>query len=109
MKHLYVSTPVNTFLVFNCNGAVTQQINTCTQQMLICRYNHVYLYDIFAYENINVMTFKCIFGHYVNKRFVERIPQFHAEYRYEHCSHIYADIFSVLRAEYNGIDCMNNC
>ena len=52
MKHLYVSTPVNTFLVFNCNGAVTQQINTCTQQMLICRYNHVYLYDIFAYENI---------------------------------------------------------
>ena len=40
MKHLYVSTPVNTFhkndqwqfLVFNYNDAVTQQINTCTQQ-----------------------------------------------------------------------------
>ena len=81
MKHLYVSTPVNTFhkndkwhfLVFYCNDAVTQQINTCTQQMLMCRYNHVYLHGIFAYENINVMTFKCIFGHYVNKRFVERI------------------------------------
>ena len=36
MKHLYVSTPVNTFhkydkwqfLVFNYNDAVTQQINT---------------------------------------------------------------------------------
>ena len=42
MKHLYVSTPVNTFhkkdkwqfLVFNYNDAITQQ-------MLICRYNHV--------------------------------------------------------------------
>ena len=86
MKHLYVSTPVNTFhkndkwqfLVFNSNDAVTQQINTCTQQMLICRYNHVYLHGIFAYENINVMTFKYIFGHCVIKRFVERIPQFHA-------------------------------
>ena len=51
MKHLHVSIPVNTFhnndkwqfLVFNYNDAVTQQINTCTQQMLICRYNHVYL------------------------------------------------------------------
>ena len=40
MKQLYVSTPVNTFhkndqwqfLVFNYNDAVTQQINTCTQQ-----------------------------------------------------------------------------
>ena len=40
MKHLYVSTPVNTFhkndqwqfLVFNYNDAGTQQINTCTQQ-----------------------------------------------------------------------------
>ena len=102
MKHLYVSTPVKMFhkndkwqfLVFNCNDAVTQQINTCTEQMLICRYNHVYLHGIFAYENINVMTFKCIFGHYANKGFVERIPQFHAEYRYGHCSHIYADIFS---------------
>ena len=40
------------------------------------------------------MTFKCTLGHYANKRFVERIPQFHAEYRYGHCSHIYADIFS---------------
>ena len=45
--------------------------------MLICRYKYVYLHDIFAYENISVMTFKCIFGHYGNKRFVERIPQFH--------------------------------
>ena len=43
MEHLYVSTPVYTFhendqwqfLVFNYNDAVTQQINTCTQQMLI--------------------------------------------------------------------------
>ena len=86
MKHLYVSIPVNTFhkndkcqfLVFNCNDAVAQQINTCTQQMLIFHYNHVYLHGIYAYENINVMTFKCIFGHYANKRFVERIPQFHA-------------------------------
>ena len=34
------------------------------------------------------MTFKYTFGHYANKRFVERIPQFHAEYRYGHCSHI---------------------
>ena len=101
MKHLYV-IPVNTFhkndtwqfLVFNYNDAVTQQINTCTQQMLLCRYNNVCLHGIFAYENINVMTFKCIFGHYANKRFVERIPQFHAEYRYGHSSHIYADIFS---------------
>ena len=72
MKHLYVYTPVNTFhkndkwqfLFFNYNYAVTQHINTCTQQMLMCRYNHVYLHGIFAYENINVMTFKCIFGHY---------------------------------------------
>ena len=102
MKHLYVSTPVNTFhkndkrqfLVFNFNDAITQQINTCTQHMLICRYNHVYLHGICADENINVMTFKCIFGHYFNKPFVERIPTFHAEYRYGHCSHIYADIFS---------------
>ena len=30
------------------------------------------------------MTFECIFGHYANKRFVERISQFHAEYRYGH-------------------------
>ena len=65
MKHLYVSTPVNTFhkndkwqfLVFYYKDAVTQQINTCTQQMLICRYNHVCLHGIFAYENINVMIF----------------------------------------------------
>ena len=28
------------------------------------------------------MTFKYIFGHYANMRLVERIPQFHAEYRY---------------------------
>ena len=62
--------------------------------MLICRYKYVYLHDIFAYENISVMTFKCIFGHYGNKQFVERIPQFLAEYRYGHSSHIYADIFS---------------
>ena len=62
--------------------------------MLICCYYHVYLQRIFAYENINVMMFKCIFGHYANKQFVERIPQFHAEYRYGHCSPIYADIFS---------------
>ena len=65
-----------------------------TQQMLICRNNQVCLHGIFAYENINVMTFKFIFGHYANKRFVERIPQFHAEYRYGHCSHIYA--FSLM-------------
>ena len=74
MKHLYVSTPVNTFhknekwqfLYFNCNNdAVTQQINTRTQQMLICRYNHVCLHGIFTYEYINVITFKYIFGHYV--------------------------------------------
>ena len=70
------------FLDFNYNDAVTQQINMCTQQMLICRYNHVCLHGIFAYEYINVMTFKYIFGHYANKRFVERIPQFHAKYRY---------------------------
>jgi len=88
VKHLYVSTPVNTFhkndqwqfLDFNYNDAVTQQINTCTQQILICRYNHECLRGIFAYENINVMTFKYIFGHVANKRFVERIPQFHAEW-----------------------------
>ena len=43
--------------------------------MLICRYNHVYLHGIFAYENINVMMFKCIFGHYANKRFVSRRVQ----------------------------------
>ena len=54
------------FLVFNYNDVVTQHINTCTQQMF-CRYNHVCLHGIFAYENINVMTFKCIFGHYANK------------------------------------------
>ena len=65
-----------------------------TQQMLICRNDQICLHGIFAYENINVMTFKFIFGHYANKRFVERIPQFHAEYRYGHCSHIYADILS---------------
>ena len=68
----------------------------CTQQMLICHYNHVYLHGIFPYENINVMTFKFIIGHYANKLFVERIPEFHAEYRYRHCSHIYVDIFSEL-------------
>ena len=49
----------------------------CTQQALICRNNQVCLHGIFIYENINVMTFKFIFGHYANKRFVERIPQFH--------------------------------
>ena len=57
MKHLYVSTPVKTlhkndkwqFLVVYYNDAVTQQINTCTQQMLIRRYDHVYLHGIFAY------------------------------------------------------------
>ena len=80
-----LSTPVNTFhkndqwqfLVFNYNEAVTQQINTCTQQ---CKFVIIimYLHGIFAYENINVMTFRCTFGHYANKRFVERIPQFHA-------------------------------
>ena len=93
VKHLYVSTPVKTFhkndkwqfLVFNYNDAVTQRINTCTQQMLLCCYNHVCLHGIFAYENINVMMFKCIFGHYANKRFVERFPQFHAEYKYDTC------------------------
>ena len=52
---------------------MTQQINMCTQQMLICRNNQVCLHGIFAYENINVMMFKFIFGHYANKRFVERI------------------------------------
>ena len=86
MKHLYVSTPVNNFhkndkwqfLVFKYNDAVTQQINMCTQQMLICHIIIIYIHGIFAYENINVMTFKCIFGHYANKGFVERIPQFHA-------------------------------
>ena len=30
--------------------------------MLMCRYNHVCLHGIFAYENINVMTFKCMFA-----------------------------------------------
>ena len=35
--------------------------------MLICLYNHVSLHGIFAYENINVMMFKYIFGHYANK------------------------------------------
>ena len=95
MKHLYVSTPVNPFhkndqwqfLVFNYNDAVTQQINTCTQQFKSIDYNHVCLHGIFAYENINVMTFKCTFGHYANKRFVERIPQFHVEYRSYLCGH----------------------
>ena len=49
MKHLYVSTSVNTvndkwpFLVFNYNDAVAQQVHTCTKQMLICRYNQVCL------------------------------------------------------------------
>ena len=61
--------------------------------MFICRYNHECLYGTFAYENINVMTFKYIFGHSANKRFVERIPQFNAEYKCGYCSHIYADIF----------------
>ena len=83
MKHLYVSTHVKTFhkndkwqfLVFNYNDAVTQEINTCTQQVLLSRYNHVCLHGIFAYENFNVMTFKCIFGHYANKRFIERISR----------------------------------
>ena len=46
---------------------MTQQINMCTQQVLICRNNQVCLHGIFAYENINVMTFKFIFGHYANK------------------------------------------
>ena len=32
--------------------------------MLICRYKYVYLHDMFAYENISVMMFKCILGHY---------------------------------------------
>ena len=64
---------------------MTQQINMSTQQMLICRNNQVCLHGIFAYENINVMTFTFIFGHYANKQFLERIPQFHAEYRYGHC------------------------
>ena len=73
---------------------MTQQINISSQQMLICRNNQVCLHGIFPYDNIKVMTFKFIFGHYANKRFVERIPQFHAEYRYGHCSRIYADIFS---------------
>ena len=59
-----MSTPVNTFhknykwqfLFFNYNDAVTQHIDTCTQQMLICRYNHVCLHGIIAYENINENT-----------------------------------------------------
>ena len=83
MKHLHVNTFHENdkwqFLVCNYNDAVTQHINTCTQHMLICRYNHICLHGIFAYETINVMTFKCTFGHYANKRFVERIPQFHAK------------------------------
>ena len=101
------------FLVFNnCNDAVAQQINTCTWHMLICRYNHVYLHGIFAYENINVVTFKCIFGHYGNKRFFERIPQFHPSTGMD-IALIFMRTFSlmnwcVLRAEYNGIYFINN-
>ena len=36
---------------------MTQQINMCTQQMLICLNNEVCLHGIFAYENVNVVTF----------------------------------------------------
>ena len=51
MKHLYVSNPVNTFhknekwqlLVFNCNDAVAQQINTCTQQMFVFIIMYIYM------------------------------------------------------------------
>ena len=54
MKHLYVSTPVNTFhkndkwqfLVFNYNDAVTQQINTCTQQ---CKFLVIMMYVYMVY------------------------------------------------------------
>ena len=61
VNHLCVSISENTFhkndkwhfLVFDYNDVVTQQINTCSQQMLICCYNHVWLHDMFAYENIN--------------------------------------------------------
>ena len=72
------------FLVFNynANDAVTHTVHK------------KHAHGIFTYEYIKVMTFECIFGHYANKRFVEIIPQFHADYRYGHCSHIYADIFS---------------
>ena len=85
MKHFYVSTPVNSFhkndkwqfLVFYYKDAVTQQINTCTQQILICRYNNVYLHGIFAYENINVMTFKFIFGSMINQSIYFKIQTQH--------------------------------
>ena len=60
LRTLFIKNDKWQFLVFNYNDAVTKQINTCPQQMLICRYNHVYLHGIFAYENINIMTFKCI-------------------------------------------------
>ena len=63
-----MSTHVNTFhknvkwqfLVFYYHDDITQHINTCTQPMLICRYNHVCFHGVFAYENINAMTFKCV-------------------------------------------------
>ena len=59
MKHLYVSTPVNSFhkndqwqfLVFNYNDAVTQHINTCTQQhkfVVII----MYLYMVYLHTRI---------------------------------------------------------
>ena len=52
---------------------MTQQINISSQQMLICRNNQVCLHGIFPYDNIKVMTFKFIFGHYANKRFALQI------------------------------------
>ena len=49
-------------LGFDYHDAITQHITMCIQQILICRYNHVCLRGVFAYENINVMTFTWVFA-----------------------------------------------
>ena len=49
-------------LSFDYNDAVTQHIHTCTQHLLICRYNHVCLRGVCADGNFPVMTFPWVFA-----------------------------------------------
>ena len=49
-------------LSFDYHDAVTQHIHTCTQQLLICRYNHVCLRGVCADGNVPVMTFPWVFA-----------------------------------------------
>ena len=56
-KNCYVA-----LLSFDYHDAVTQHIHTCTQQLLICRYNHVCLRGVCADGNFPVMTFPWVFA-----------------------------------------------